>query len=178
VSSHGGTAVDGSASGEGLAAITARAGYMMGENVDRAWSRERAVAWEGFLELHGRLRGGAEARLEEAAGLSVSALGVMGRLLRAEGLTLRQVELAAAMGLSVSRVSRIVDALEQRGLLERRPCPADARATNVRLTDAGLALTRRAQDALFEFVQDLFVERLSEVEAATLAAVFARLLDR
>lgn len=158
-------------------AIAARAGYMMGENVDRAWSDERAVAWEGFLELHGRLRRGAEARLEEAAGLSVSALGVMGRLALAEQRTLRQVELAAAMGLSISRVSRIVDALEGRGLLERRPCPADARATNVTLTEAGARLTRSAQDALFEFVQASFAERLSEEETATLASVFARLLN-
>ena len=34
-----------------MAAVTARAGYMMGENVDRAWSPEHARAWEGFLEL-------------------------------------------------------------------------------------------------------------------------------
>jgi DNA-binding MarR family transcriptional regulator len=157
-------------------AIAARAGYMMGASVDRLWPAERAVAWEGFLELHGRLRRGAEARLEEAAGLSVSGLGVMGRLARADDRTLRQVDLAAAMGLSLSRVSRIVDALEGRGLLERRPCPADARATNVTLTAPGLALTRSAQAALFEFVQASFAERLSEEETATLAAVFARLL--
>ena len=83
----------------------------------------------------------------------------------------------AAMGLSISRVSRIVDALEERRLLERRPCPADARATNVTLTEAGAELTRGAQAALFEFVQDGFAERLSEEETATLAKVFARLLD-
>ena len=162
---------------EELAAVTARAGYMMGTDVDRRWSQEQAVAWEAFLELHGRLRRGAEAALERQAGLSVSALGVMGRLARAEERTLRQVELAAAMGLSISRVSRIVDALEERRLLERRPCPADARATNVTLTEAGAELTRGAQAALFEFVQDGFAERLSEEETATLAKVFARLLD-
>jgi DNA-binding MarR family transcriptional regulator len=168
----------GAAASEELAAVTARAGYMMGANVDHLWSERQAVAWEGFLELHGRLRRGAEAVLEEQAGLSVSALGVMGRLLRAEERTLRQVELAAAMGLSISRVSRIVDALEERRLLERRPCPSDARATNVTLTEAGAELARNAQDALFEFVQGSFAARLSEEETATLASVFTRLLGQ
>ncbi|HEX8754093.1 MAG TPA: MarR family transcriptional regulator [Solirubrobacterales bacterium] len=157
------------------AALTARAGYMLGERAERKWSEEQALAWEGLLELHGRLRRGAEARLEQA-GLSVSALGVMGRLVGAPERTLRQVELAAAMGLSISRVSRIVDALQERELLERRPCPADARATNVTLTEAGLRLTREAQGALFAFVQESFAARLDAEETATLAAVFSRLL--
>ena len=88
-----------------MAPITARAGYMMGRNVDRAWSPERAAAWEGFLELSRQLRRAAEGLLEPF-GLSVSMLGVMGRLERAEARTLRQTELAEAMGLSVSRISR------------------------------------------------------------------------
>jgi DNA-binding MarR family transcriptional regulator len=175
VSAGGGTPSGASEPASPLSALRARAGYMLGERADREWSPEQALAWEGLLELHGRLRRGAEARLERA-GLSVSALGVMGRLTRAPERTLRQVELAGAMGLSISRVSRIVDALQKRGLLERRPCPADARATNVTLTGAGLRLTREAQGALFDFVQESFAARLGEEETATLAAVFARLL--
>ena len=46
----------------------------------------------------------------------------------------------AASGLS--RISRMVDTLEQRGLVERPPCPTDGRAINAHLTDAGLTLAR------------------------------------
>lgn len=165
------------AADERLAAVTARAGYMMGDNVDRAWSSDTAIAWEGFLELSRMLRRDAEGLLEPYGGLSVSMLGIMGRLARAERLTLRQTQLADAMGLSVSRVSRVIDTLEGRGLVERRACPTDARATNVTLTPEGQALTRTAQDAVFAFVQERFVEPLEGDELAALAAAFTRLLE-
>ena len=46
------------------------------------------------------------------------------------------------------------------------------------LTPAGLALTRRAQDAVFAFVEEQFFEGLDEDEIATLADVFTRLVGR
>jgi DNA-binding MarR family transcriptional regulator len=161
-----------------MSRVTARAGYMMGENVDRAWTPEHARAWEGFLELSRRLRRAADGVLEPVDGLTVSMLGIMGRLTRAERRTLRQTDIAAAMGLSFSRISRLIDTLEARGLVERRPCPTDARAVNVTLTDDGLALTRRAQDAVFAFVEENFFASLDEAEIATLADVFGRLVGR
>jgi DNA-binding MarR family transcriptional regulator len=48
----------------------------------------------------------------------------------------------------------------------------------VTLTAAGLRLTRRAQDAVFAFVEEQFFEALDEDEIATLAAVFTRLVGR
>ena len=127
-------------------------------------------------ELVGRLRRGAEKELGACFDLSVSMLGVMGRLVPAERRTLRQTVLADAMGLSLSRVSRIIDVLEQRKLVTRTPCPVDGRATNVTLTAAGLKVTRAAQDTLFAFVESAFFDGLSEDEIETLVAVFRRLL--
>lgn len=166
------------ADGAAMARVTARAGYMMGENVDRAWAPEHARAWEGFLELSRQLRRAADGVLEPVDGLTVSMLGIMGRLARAERRTLRQTDIAAAMGLSFSRISRLIDTLEARGLVERRPCPTDARAVNVTLTADGVALTRRAQDAVFAFVEEHFFAPLDEAEIATLADVFGRLVGR
>jgi DNA-binding MarR family transcriptional regulator len=161
-----------------MAAITARAGYMMGTNVDRAWTPEHAAAWEGFLELSRRLRRDAEGVLEPHAEFGVGGFGILGRLARAERRTLRQTDLGDAMGLSVSRISRLVDTLESRGYVARRPCPGDARAINVELTDTGLAVAGRAQDSVFEFVQSRFFEGLSGEEIRTLATVFTRLLEQ
>ena len=169
---------DGAEQDAPMAKVTARAGYMMGVNVDHAWSPEHARAWEGFLELSRQLRRAADDVLEPVDGLTVSTLGIMGRLARAENRTLRQTDIAAAMGLSFSRVSRLIDTLEARRLVGRRPCPTDARAVNVTLTADGLALTRRAQDAVFAFVEEHFFASLDDAEIATLAAVFARLVGR
>ncbi len=160
------------------ARVAARAAHMMGEGAERSWTGQEAMAWEGMIDVNRRLRRGAEEMLIEQFDLSVSMLGIIGRLSLAPKLTLRQTVLAEGMGLSLSRVSRVVDLLGQRGLTERHSCPADARATNIKLTRRGEALTARAQAALFEFVQSNFFEHLEPAEVETLAGVFARLLDR
>jgi len=149
---------------------------MMGCDAERDWTRDDALAWEGLLELSRRLRRQAEDLLTSEDDLSVSMLGIMGRLSRAERMTLRQTELAEAMGLSVSRVSRIIDLLERRRFVERNTCPADARATNVTLTRRGRDRTVTAQHRLFVFVEQAFAGKLTPDEASTLASVFGRLL--
>ena len=159
------------------ARVAARALHMMGADAERSWTGEEAMAWEGLVDVNRRLRRGAEELLLEQFDLSISMLGIIGRLSLAPGLTLRQTALAEGMGLSLSRVSRVVDLLEQRGLTDRQSCPADARATNIKLTRRGVALTARAQAALFEHVQTNFFDHLEPTEVETLAKVFARLLD-
>lgn len=162
---------------EDPASVAARAVHMLGPDAERSWTDDDALAWEGLLEVSRRLRRRAEGLLGRDEDLSVSMLGIMGRLVRAPDMTLRQTALADATGLSVSRVSRIVDVLVERGLVARHPCPADARATNVVATPEGRARTARAQHRLFAFVEEAFAGRLAPDETATLARVFARLLD-
>ena len=156
--------------------VAARALHMLGADAHAPAGGE-IIAWEGLLEVARRLRRGAEELLIDRFDLSISMLGMTGRLRRAPGHRLRQSALAEAMGLSVSRVSRVVDLLEQRGLAQRQPCPQDARATNVVLTDTGTSLTIRAQGELRSYVQDAFFAHLQSEEIATLASVFTRLID-
>lgn len=160
----------------GAERVAARAFHMMGADAEEGCTGHQPLAWEGLLEVARRLRRGAEERLVERFDLSVSMLGITGRLSGSPRRTLRQTALADAMGLSLSRVSRVIDLLEQRGLVERQSCPEDARATNVTLTRQGAALTERAQRDLYAFVQSSFFDRLEPGEAETLAAVFGRLL--
>lgn len=165
-----------SATEDPVAAITERALHMMGADAERDWCREQALAWEGLLEVSRRMRRGAEELLLARFDLSVSMVGITGRLSRAPQHTLRQTALAEAMGLSLSRVSRVIDILEQRELVGRRTCPSDARATNVTLTPRGAELTLRAQHELFGFVREEFLARLEADEIATLARAFSRLI--
>jgi DNA-binding MarR family transcriptional regulator len=103
---------------------------------------------------------------------------VLGRLAAADGRCLRLSALAAATGLSLSRISRIVDALGRRGLVVRHACSDDARAVEAHLTDEGLTLAREAQATHFASVQERFFSRLEAHELATLADVFARFVPR
>src|SRR5918998_4487464 len=84
------------------------------------WSDTHAAAWIGLLETHKRLTRELEGELETKHGLSLSGFELLSRLARADDRMLRLTALADAAGLSLSRVSRILDVLERSGLVERR----------------------------------------------------------
>jgi DNA-binding MarR family transcriptional regulator len=152
--------------------------YVVGDDGLSRWSDRHANAWIGLLETHRKLTRALDAEMEAEYGLSLSALEILGRLAASEDRRLRLSVLAEETGLSLSRVSRIVDALERRELVRRRPCPSDARAVNAHLTEEGLDLARRAQAAHHVAVQERFFDRLRPEEIAMLADVFGRFAPR
>jgi len=149
--------------------------YVVGEDGLAQWSDTHKDAWIGLLETHKQLTRALEAELEAEHGLSLSGAEVLARLAASpEDRSMRMTALAEAAGLSLSRTSRIVDLLEARSLVERQPCPGDARAVGAHLTDAGLTLVRHAQATHFASVQERFFDQLSPAEIETLAGVFGR----
>ena len=152
--------------------------FVMGDDGLATWSDTHADAWIGMLETHKRLTRALDAELEAEHGLTISALEALGRLAAAPGRSLRLSALASECGLSLSRISRIMDSLQARGFVERRTVADDARAVEGHLTNDGLKLVRCAQKAHFEAVQRTFFEHLSEDEIDTLAAVFSRFAPR
>jgi DNA-binding MarR family transcriptional regulator len=149
--------------------------YVMGERGLAELDAPDAAAWLALQRGHRRLTRQLEAALEQRHGLSLSALEVLGRLAAADARRLRLTGLAADVDLSLSRVSRILDGLERRGLVEREPCPDDARATNAHLTDAGLTLAHEAQAAHLEDIKGSFLDDLSAEQVRMLGEVFGRL---
>jgi DNA-binding MarR family transcriptional regulator len=152
--------------------------YVVGDDGLSRWSETHAEAWIGLLETHRKLTRALDHELEASYGLSLSGLEILGRLAASPERRLRLSVLAEETGLSLSRVSRIVDILERRDLVRRRPCPADARAVNAHLTKAGLDLAREAQAAHHAAVQARFFDLLSPAEIAVLSEVFTRFAPR
>lgn len=152
----------------------ASSAYVVGADGLARWSDTHAEAWIGLLETHKRLTRALEAELEAEHGLTLSSVELLGRLAAADGRILRLSQLAELAGLSLSRVSRIMDVLEARKLVERKLCPLDARARNAWLTDAGLDLLRAAQATHFAGVQRRFFDHMDPEEVAALAATFGR----
>jgi DNA-binding MarR family transcriptional regulator len=152
--------------------------FVVGDDGLSRWSDTHEEAWVGLLETHKRLTRSLDRDLEAEHGLGISALELLGRLAAADDRRLQLSTLAAACGLSLSRVSRLVDVLEDRSLVERKPCPGDARAINAVLTKSGLDLARQAQASHFAAVQERFFDQLSETELKTLAKVFGRFAPR
>jgi len=149
--------------------------YVLGADGLTRWREPHSGAWLGLLQTHRQLTRELESRLEARFGLSLSGLELLGRLAAAPGRRLRLSAIAGATGLTLSRISRIVDACERRGLVERRTCPEDGRATNAWLTDAGLELAREAQAAHVGDVQRVFFDVLPAADLEALAGAFARL---
>src|SRR4051795_2870066 len=102
--------------------------YVLGDDGLATWSETHKDAWIGLLETHKRLTRALDAELEAEHGLSLSGVECLGRLAAAENRAMRLSALATVTGLSLSRISRIVDTLESRQLVERRSSPDDARA--------------------------------------------------
>jgi DNA-binding MarR family transcriptional regulator len=100
---------------------------------------------------------------------------VLLQVAKAPGRRLRPVEIARAVLLTRSGITRLVQGLERAGLVERVECPDDARGFLVALTPAGLALVRSARETHLEGVAELFTDRYTDEELATLAELLERL---
>jgi DNA-binding MarR family transcriptional regulator len=97
------------------------------------------------------------------------------RVLGDEG-AMRPSALAERLRIAPRSVTEVVDALEARGLAERRPDPGDRRASLIEMTGhaAGvLDAIRAARGAETE----RFFARLSETERADLARILRKLMD-
>jgi DNA-binding MarR family transcriptional regulator len=94
-------------------------------------------AWRELLERHARTTSALERRLQHEHGLGVSEYEVLERLAGTDKDKRRMQELAEAVYLSQSALSRVVARLEADGLVYRGMCPEDRRGIMACLTDRG-----------------------------------------
>ena len=97
------------------------------------------------------------------------------QLAKAPERRLRPVEIARAVLLTRSGITRLVQGLERAGLVERIECPDDARGFLIALSPDGLELVRRARVTHLEGVAELFSDRYSDEEHETLSRLLERL---
>src|SRR5947208_2697592 len=90
--------------------------------------------------------------------------------------SMRMQDLARSVLLSKSGVTRVVDRMEEAGLLERRSCAADRRGTYATVTKAGRAAFRRAMPVHLTGISEHFGRHLSVEEARVLRRALARVL--
>src|SRR5579884_2249867 len=77
------------------------------------------AAWRGMLRVHAAILRELDAELESAHGLPVTSYDVLVNLASAPEQRMRMRDLADAVLLSRSGVTRLVDRLERDGLIER-----------------------------------------------------------
>jgi DNA-binding MarR family transcriptional regulator len=88
----------------------------------------------------------------------------------------RLSDLAEALRIAPRSATEVVDGLADRGLVERRPDPADRRAVQVVLTPAGRALLDDVDAARAADLRELF-GRLSPTDRVELTRLLRALLD-
>lgn len=108
-------------------------------------------------------------------GLTMTDYTVLVELSEAPGGLMRLSALAAATALSLSRISRVVDDLTRRGLVEKRKCAEDGRAANAALTEAGLVKLQAAYPGHLARVRASVFDQLSAEDIRTAGPVLNRL---
>jgi DNA-binding MarR family transcriptional regulator len=138
-------------------------------------SDQQFEAWKAFLHAQAALIRTLDRELEAEQGLPITFFDVLAQLSQAGG-QLRMSELADAVLLSRSGVTRLVDRMERAGLVRREACATDRRASYATLTPEGKRAFRQAKPVHLRGIADHFARHLSDEEAKTLAAALGRML--
>ena len=132
----------------------------------------RAQGWRTLAALHGRLEEALEKALQAEFDLSVVEYTVMDTLARQDGWHMRMQQLARAAALSHSATTRLVNRLENRGLLSRYLCTDDRRGIYSQITEQGRELLERARPVHDATLKEALEEAGSVPELGRLVELF------
>ena len=134
----------------------------------------RAQGWRTLAALHGLIETALERALQGGAELSVIEFTVLDALSRQHGWHMRMQQLAGATALSSSATTRLVNRLEDRGLLTRILCADDRRGIYTELTAAGQALLADVRPLYDDTLATALADAESKPELAPLVEVLHR----
>ncbi|GAB3256531.1 hypothetical protein GCM10027562_18850 [Arthrobacter pigmenti] len=110
--------------------------------------------------------------------LSLFSYNVLAMLSEAPDRVLPMSELAARTSSSLSRLSHVVRKLQERGWIERRPSPDDARVTTAYLTDEGMSTIEALAPEHVRTVRELVFDGLEEQDVVDLERVGKKIVGR
>jgi MarR family transcriptional regulator, 2-MHQ and catechol-resistance regulon repressor len=134
-------------------------------------------AFTGLLGAHATLTRELSAALVASHGLTINDYGCLLLLHRAGEEGMRRIDLANQLQLSPSGITRLLDRLEDQGLVGKGECKSDARVSYAILTDAGHEKLRAAAPGHVDDIDRRLSAVLSEDEMKTLAELLSRLSD-
>jgi DNA-binding MarR family transcriptional regulator len=143
--------------------------------VSKRLSATEYHAWTGFLRTHARLMRELDEELQGSHGLPLSSFDVLIQLDHAPEKRLRMRDLADAVVLSRSGLTRLVDRLVREGYVRRERCGEDARGSFAVLTPEGQRVIDEVRPSHIAGVRRRFHDHLDKAELARLSAVWERL---
>jgi DNA-binding MarR family transcriptional regulator len=135
----------------------------------------RLASWRSFLRAHAHIARQLEADLQRCNKIGIASYDVLVQLAEAPGNRLRMSDLAEAVLLSRSGVTRLIDRMQREALVERQPDPIDARGLYTVMTVKGRNALRDAAGVHLASVSRLFVDKLSEDELRELERLMLKL---
>jgi DNA-binding MarR family transcriptional regulator len=135
-------------------------------------------AWLRLVAVVELLPGVLDAQLRNESGLTHFEYFTLAMLSEAPARTLRMTSLAMRTNATLPRLSHVVRRLEDRGLVERFPCPEDGRATNARLTESGWDTVVAAAPGHVSTVRRHVLDPLTSEQVAQLRDIAEALLTR
>ena len=147
--------------------------------MDAPWlDDDELAAWVRLAAVLELLPAVLDSQLRRDAELTHFDYYALAMLSEAPQRTLRMTALAAQTNATLPRLSHVVRRLADRGLVERFPCPQDARATNVRLTTAGWDKVRRTAPGHVANVRQHVIDALTSEQVRQLAGITEAILGR
>ncbi len=137
-------------------------------------TEDERAAWLRLVAVVELLPGVLDSQLRAEAGLTHFEYFVLAMLSEAPERTVRMAALAQRTNATLPRLSHVVRRLEDRGLVERFPCPEDGRATNARLTAAGWDTVVAAAPGHVDTVRRHVLDPLSAVQVEELREIGGR----
>ncbi len=115
--------------------------------------------------------------LIRGAGLTASEYTTIMHLSEGPNRELRMADLASATDLSASRMTRLVDDLQTRGLVTKTASSSDARGNVARLTPRGMAKLKTAWPVHLASVRSRFLDCIDAADIDGVTRVLAEVAD-
>ena len=128
-------------------------------------------AWRNYIDTVGALQGALEADMQPH-GLTMGDYEVLVRLSEAADHHMRMCDLATALRLSPSGLTRRLDGLVRSGLVDRHSCESDRRVMYAHLTSDGLAALKAAAPDHVRGVRRHLLSVLTDEQVEQMGAIF------
>jgi DNA-binding MarR family transcriptional regulator len=137
-------------------------GDQRGRKPEVDWlTAEELDSWLSVMRLMTWLPWSIDQQLQRDSNLRMVEYQVLAMLSENPDRTMRMSSLAEVTNASLSRLSRLVQRLEDRGLVRREPDPTDRRFTKSVLTESGFRTLAEAAPGHVAHVRSLVVDVLS-----------------
>jgi DNA-binding MarR family transcriptional regulator len=132
-------------------------------------------AFARLMRAHTVLRRALEAEVLRPRGLTSNDFEALLQIARAPEGRLRRIDLVERLMLTPSGVTRLLEGLQEAGLVENVHCESDARVTWSRLTDDGDETLECVGASHAQLLRSLFRETLTEEEVVLLSDLLGKL---